>query len=80
MTWWIAVLIIYGGMALIVDLAILAEFGKKMLDETLNPICIYYIHKVNIFGCVLLAILGHLLLPWIAPFYWLYKLCTVGRR
>ena len=52
----------------------------EILDEALNPTTIYKNRRVNIFGCILLTILGHVLFSLCAPFYWLYKLCTVGRK
>jgi hypothetical protein len=81
MTWWY----ILGGYALgalIIDLIIvLDEYElQKRIESVLNPVIIYKEYNVNIFGCIMLTIGGHLLCPWIAPFYWFYKLCTVGRR
>lgn len=81
MDWYLVVLIFYGVITFFVALGVITyqDFGE-MMDETLNPITIYKNHRVNILGCILLTILGHVLFPWFAPFFWLYKLCTVGRR
>lgn len=49
-------------------------------ENLLNPIVIYKNLKVNVFGCIVLALLGNIAFCPAAPFYWLYKLCTVGRR
>ncbi len=49
-------------------------------NELYNPFVIYKRYNVNIFGCFLLMLLGHLLVPVGAPIFWLAKLCTVGRK
>lgn len=57
--------------------------GKKKevsLDECLNPIVVYRANKVNIFGAIVLTLIGHILCIWIVPFFWFYKLCTIGRK
>ena len=71
-------LIVYGVVTLGIDLSMLLE--SFSFSNYLNPITIYKSCNVNIFGCIILMIGGHLLLPWIAPFYWFIRLCTVGRR
>ena len=48
--------------------------------EVVNPLWIYKHYNVNWFGAMCLCILFHLLAPVYAIFYWLYKLCTIGRR
>ena len=77
----ILVILCYGFFTFVLDMTVLG--GSNSLEETLsdalNPIAIYQSTNVNFFGCIILTILGHLLLPWIAPFYWFYKLCTIGR-
>ena len=78
MAWWIYFLCIYGAVIFVVDIAILTY--RDYAETLLNPIIIYKENNVNIFGCIMLTIGGHLLCPLIAPFYWFYKLCTVGRR
>ena len=45
-----------------------------------NPLFIYEQVKVNWFGCILITVILHILLPVVAVLYWLYKLCTVGRK
>ena len=45
-----------------------------------NPFGVYDKIKVNWFGAWLIAIVVNVLLPCIAIPYWIYKLCTVGRR
>ena len=48
--------------------------------QWINPIVIYNNVSVNWFGCIVLTILAHIAAgPWVV-FYWLYKLCTVGRK
>lgn len=45
-----------------------------------NPIWIHQAIKVNWFGAIFLALIANIIIPHIAIFYWIYKLCTVGRR
>lgn len=45
-----------------------------------NPIWIYQTIEVNWFGAIFLALIGNVIIPHIAIFYWIYKLCTVGRK
>ena len=45
-----------------------------------NPKVIYKNIKVNWFGAWLLAVIFNILLPLVAIPYWIYKLCTVGRK
>ena len=45
-----------------------------------NPYWIYTHVPVNIIGCILLTIVIHVLNPIIAIGYWIYKICTVGRK
>lgn len=46
----------------------------------LNPLFIYKHASVNWFGALFIALLANVALPVIAIVYWMYKLCTVGRR
>ena len=49
--------------------------------ELCNPYWAYrYYKRVNWFGVTLLSLLFTALCPIGAACYWLYKLCTVGRR
>lgn len=48
--------------------------------EFLNPIVIYKNIKVNIFGTILITILLNTILAPYAICYWMYKVCTVGRK
>ena len=45
-----------------------------------NPIVIYKNVKVNWFGASIIAILFNVGLPAVAIPYWIYKICTVGRK
>lgn len=45
-----------------------------------NPIVIYNNIPVNWFGTLLLTIIFNVLLPSVAIPYWIYKICTVGRK
>ena len=48
--------------------------------EYVNPCWIYRHYHVNYFGAALLFIVFNLLCPIVSFCYWLYKICTVGRR
>lgn len=48
--------------------------------EFVNPIYLYKKYKVNWFGAVLITILFNILCLPFACCYWIYKLCTVGRK
>ena len=59
--------------------------GNNYWDEyiemdVLNPIYIYEHTNCNIFGTICLTILVNLLCPIATICYWVYKLCTVGRK
>jgi hypothetical protein len=46
----------------------------------MNPNVLYSTGKVNWFGAYFLGILFSIIFLPVAICYWLYKLCTVGRR
>ena len=48
--------------------------------EYVNPVWIYKRYRVNYFGAAVLCILYNLICPIASICYWIYKLCTVGRR
>ncbi len=48
--------------------------------EFVNPLVIYKHTKVNWFGAILLAMIYGAMCPVATFIYWLYKLCTVGRK
>lgn len=48
--------------------------------EFVNPVHVYKYNKVNWFGAILVATLYGLICPIGTLVYWLYKLCTVGRK
>ena len=48
--------------------------------EFVNPLVIYKQTKVNWFGAFFLATLYGMMCPICTAGYWLYKLCTVGRK
>ena len=71
----------------VVVLRFIIEDGWELLPELFNPIIIYKEHKVNYFGCFVLAIFYHAIFSPFAVGYWVYMLgklfvwlCTVGRR
>ena len=58
--------------------------GNYILDaegiEFVNPVYIYRKCRVNAFGAILVAFLFSLICPIGTICYWIYKLCTVGRK
>lgn len=48
--------------------------------EFVNPVYLYKHVQVNWFGAIFLATLYGAMSPICTAIYWLYKLCTVGRR
>jgi hypothetical protein len=48
--------------------------------EFVNPLVIYKQTRVNWFGAFFLATLYGMMCPICTAGYWLYKLCTVGRK
>ena len=55
------------------------EMGDSLFDF-FNPCWIYNHVRVNIIGCILLTIFVHILCPIFAIGYWIYKICTIGRK
>ena len=82
MAWYYALILLYLIIAMIFSVLTLsaAAGGAISLEECYNPFEIYKNNDVNYFGCIVLTILQHLLMPIPAPFFWLYKLCTIGRK
>ena len=83
MPWYFILLLSYGAVEALLAIMILwhiEEFTIGDFDSAYNPFAIYEAFDVNILGCIILTLLFHVLLLPPAPFYWLYKLCTVGRR
>lgn len=53
---------------------------KKVNFSFVNPKVIYKRVKVNWFGAWFIAITITILIPAVAIPYWIYKICTVGRK
>ena len=45
-----------------------------------NPVKIYKTYRVNYFGTAHICIIYNLLCPVGSTGYWIYKICTVGRK
>jgi hypothetical protein len=48
--------------------------------EFVNPLFVYKHNKVNWFGALIIALFYSALCPIGAICYWLYKICTIGRK
>lgn len=72
------------GIWIVSTIATFLAGANGMFDKTglawVNPIWIYQTIKVNWFGAIFLALIANIIIPHIAICYWIYKLCTVGRR
>ena len=74
---WIAL----GYLYIIINICIVSLAVERVMsyEDLLNPVNIYRDNDVNVFGAILLTLLGHLLCLPAVPFFWIYKLSTVGR-
>ena len=80
MEWYWVLLTLY---AVIAVLLMIVGIGNNELDSIenfINPVNVYRLNKVNVFGCILLTLLGNIMFPYYAIWYWFCKLCTVGRK
>ena len=72
---------VYGIINLIGALVFLVATSDGLeLEELFNPNRIYRSHKVNWFGAYLLAISSFLCMTPFALMFYIYKLCTIGRK
>lgn len=67
-------------MNVIILFIIIMESAEGVNCSFVNPIVIYKNIKVNWFGAWLLAIVFNISFPLAAIPYWIYKICTVGRK
>lgn len=58
----------------------LVNLSIENMEIGFNPIRVYKENNVNWFGCIMLVLLAHILFLPIAIIYWIYKLCTIGRK
>ena len=79
MAWYWIVLIFYAVITGVIAVVGGANNDLDSIPYLINPVEIYKENNVNIFGCILLTLLGHLMFPYYAIIYWIYKLCTIGR-
>ena len=80
MAWYWILLIIYGVVTILLLLLGVESNELGSIENFINPINVYRLNEVNVFGCILLTILGNIMFPYYAICYWFYKLCTVGRK
>ena len=64
----------------LIILGIGGTFDKFDDFSFMNPIKIYKTYRVNYLGAALICIIYNLLCPIGSIGYWIYKLCTVGRK
>ena len=58
----------------------LFNLSVEYMETSFNPIRVYKEDNANWLGCIILVLLAHILFLPIAIIYWIYKLCTVGRK
>ena len=66
-----------GGGIILGILGVIDEFDDFSF---MNPIKIYKTYRVNYLGAALICIIYNLLCPIGSIGYWIYKICTVGRK
>ena len=73
-------IVAYMAINVVVYIIIMANCADGANLSFVNPIVIYKNIKVNWFGAVLLTVIANLLFPTVSIPYWIYKICTVGRK
>ena len=66
-----------GGAIILGLLGVVDEFDDL---SYVNPIKIYRTYRVNYLGTALICIIYNLLCPICSIGYWIYKICTFGRK
>jgi hypothetical protein len=77
---WISILWSILGFVLLLFSAMEGGILDAQGFEFVNPVYIYKNCRVNAFGAILVAFLLSLICPIGTICYWIYKLCTVGRK
>lgn len=72
--------IIWSAVGYLICMSIFTMIVGDAFFDFFNPCWIYAHVRVNIIGCILLTICIHILSPFVAIGYWIYKICTVGRK
>lgn len=65
---------------IVVNLFFLFVMNTNGWGEHINPCYVYKARNVNWIGCAILTLLGNALLPIVSVCYWIYFICTVGRK
>jgi hypothetical protein len=77
---WISILWSLLGFVLLLFFAMEGGILDAQGFEFVNPVYIYKNSLVNAFGTILMTFLFSLICPIGTICYWIYKLCTVGRK
>jgi hypothetical protein len=56
------------------------DYGFESLEDMFDPVVRYESEEFNPFGVVVLTVVFNVIFMPMAIVFWLYKLCTVGRR
>ena len=57
-----------------------AKNDLESIPNLIDPIVIYRENEINIFQTIIFTIVGHILFPYYAICYWLYKFFNLWRR
>lgn len=56
------------------------DYGFESLEDIFDPVVKYESGEFNLFGAMAITVVLNTIFMPMAVVYWLYKLCTVGRR
>ena len=56
------------------------DYGIEDLEGFFDPVVRYDTEEFNLFGVITITILLNIAFTPMAIVFWLYKLCTIGRR
>ena len=56
------------------------DYGIEDLEDFFDPVVRYNTEEFNLFGVIAITILLNIAFAPMAIVFWIYKLCTVGRR
>jgi hypothetical protein len=65
---------------IVINFAILFHMTPYEWGLYINPYYVYKTRNINWIGCAILTLLGNALLPLVSVCYWIYFICTVGRK
>lgn len=73
-------IVLYGFISMIFNIFLLLEMDSTVWAQFLNPYYVYRTRYVNWFGCAMLTLSCNVFFIAVAVCYWIYFICTVGRK